>query len=60
MRSVSTCLSHLLVEVSAAFYAFDAKGSETSDRTPLWIAIRRDRCFVFPVTPKKDWRRRED
>lgn len=28
--------------------------------TPLWIAIRRDRCFVFPVTPKKDWRRRED
>ena len=28
--------------------------------TPLWIAIRRDRCFVFPFTPKKDWRRRED
>jgi iron(III) transport system ATP-binding protein len=28
--------------------------------TPLWIAIRRDRCFVFPVTPKQDWRKRED
>ena len=28
--------------------------------TPLWIAIRRDRCFVFPFVPKKDWRRRED
>ncbi len=27
---------------------------------PLWIAIRRDRCFVFPFVPKKDWRRRED
>jgi len=27
---------------------------------PLWIAIRRDRCFVFPVTPKKDWRKRDD
>jgi len=25
--------------------------------TPLWIAIRRDRCFVFPVTPRKDWRK---
>ncbi|MCB1328471.1 MAG: ABC transporter ATP-binding protein [Maritimibacter sp.] len=28
--------------------------------TELWIAIRRDRCFVFPFLPKKDWRRRED
>ena len=28
--------------------------------TPLWISIRRDRCFVFPYVPKKDWRRRED
>ncbi|HCQ64725.1 MAG TPA: Fe3+/spermidine/putrescine ABC transporter ATP-binding protein [Rhodobacteraceae bacterium] len=28
--------------------------------TPLWIAIRRDRCFVFPFVPQKDWRRRED
>ncbi len=27
--------------------------------TPLWIAIRRDRCFVFPVTPQKDWRKRD-
>jgi len=27
--------------------------------TPLWIAIRRDRCFVFPVTAKKDWRKRD-
>jgi len=28
--------------------------------TPLWIAIRRDRCFVFPLVAQKDWRRRED
>ncbi len=28
--------------------------------TPLWISIRRDRCFVFPFVPRKDWRRRED
>ncbi|GGD34596.1 ABC transporter ATP-binding protein [Sinisalibacter lacisalsi] len=28
--------------------------------THLWIAIRRDRCFVFPVIPSKDWRRRAD
>ena len=28
--------------------------------TPLWIAIRRDRCFVFPYVPKKDWRKPQD
>ncbi|TYB81692.1 ABC transporter ATP-binding protein [Maritimibacter fusiformis] len=26
--------------------------------TPLWIAIRRDRCFVFPVTDRSPARRR--
>jgi iron(III) transport system ATP-binding protein len=24
--------------------------------TPLWIAIRRDRCFVFPVIARRNWR----